>query len=224
MDASTPSGDATSSSEAESPKEARPSGEPPELVALDPEAELWERILLPAPLVVVGTREEDGSLDLAPKHMAGPMGWDAFFGFVCTPRHASYHNARRTGVFTVSYPRASQVVGASLTASPRSEEGTKPELRALPTLPAAEVDGEYLAGCRLMLGCEVERVVDELGSNSLVIGRVVEARVDPRALRGADRDDAELLRRSPVLVYLHPGRFARVAASYSFPFPKGFRR
>ncbi|NIP58001.1 MAG: flavin reductase, partial [Gemmatimonadetes bacterium] len=44
---------------------------------------IWERVFTVAPLVVVGTREGE-AYDLAPKHMAMPMGWTGHFGFVCT--------------------------------------------------------------------------------------------------------------------------------------------
>jgi len=195
-----------------------------ELVELALDVPPWERVFTVAPLVLVGTREEDGSFDLAPKHMAGPMGWGDWFGFVCTPRHRTYQNARRTGEFTVSYPRPSQVVSASLAASPRCDDGAKPDLAALPTVPAREVDGVFLADAHLVLGCRLEKVVDDLDDNSLLIGRVVEARTHPKALRDADRDDAGTLRSAPVLAYLHPGRFARIRTSHCFPFPEGFSR
>jgi len=60
------------------------------LVSLDPDQPVWERFFSVSPLIVVGTRDEDGSYDLAPKHMATPLGWDNYFGFVCTPRHHTY--------------------------------------------------------------------------------------------------------------------------------------
>jgi len=69
-----------------------------------------------APLVTVGTREANGSENLAPKHMAIPLGWSAYFGFVCTPEHSTYHNAERNGSFTVSYPRPENLLDASLAA------------------------------------------------------------------------------------------------------------
>ena len=63
---------------------------------------VWERFFTVFPLVLVGTREEDGGHDLAPKHLAMPLSWGNWFGFVCTPRHRTYQNAVRTGAFTVS--------------------------------------------------------------------------------------------------------------------------
>ena len=197
---------------------------PDHLVQLDVERPLWERFFLPSSLVVIGTRESDGGIDLAPKHMAGPIGWRNFFGFVCTPRHATYGNARRSGAFTVSYPGPDQVVHASLAASPRCDDGGKPIAEALPTFPARRVDGVLLEGARLFLECELERTVDDLGDASLVIGRVVAAYAQPEALRSAGRDDAEVLAGSPLLVYVAPGRFAEIDAAHRFPMPEGLRR
>ncbi|NIQ57054.1 MAG: flavin reductase, partial [Gammaproteobacteria bacterium] len=53
------------------------------------------------PLVLVGTREGEGAYDLAPKHMATPLGWGDYFCFVCTPEHRTYQNATREEEFTV---------------------------------------------------------------------------------------------------------------------------
>jgi hypothetical protein len=96
------------------------------VVQLDTTVPVWEQFFTVAPLVLVGTRDEGGSLDLAPKHMVTPMGWENYFGFVCTPRHKTCSNVERTGEFTVSYPKPSQVLMSSLAASPRGAEGGKP--------------------------------------------------------------------------------------------------
>ncbi len=65
------------------------------LVRLDTDEPIWERFYTVFPLVVVGTREADGSDDLAPKHLAIPMSWKNHFGFVCTPSHHTYQNIQR---------------------------------------------------------------------------------------------------------------------------------
>jgi flavin reductase (DIM6/NTAB) family NADH-FMN oxidoreductase RutF len=195
------------------------------LVSLDTDASLWERIFVVAPLVVIGTEEADGTLDLAPKHMAVPLGWGPYFGFVCTPRHATYRNAKREGVFTVTYVRPSQVVLAALAAAPRADgPGAKPALQSLPTVPASTVQGAFLADGYLFLECEVERVVDGFGDNSLVAGRIVAAHARSDSLRLSDGDEAERIAEAPLLAYLHPGRYAEVAETHTFPFPAGFTR
>lgn len=195
-----------------------------ELVSLSVDEPIWERVFTVAPLVLVGTRELDGVYNFAPKHMVTPLGWSNRFGFVCTPQHATYQNARRERVFTVSYPRPSQVVMAAVAASPRCADGSKPDLTALPTFEAHRVDGVYIQDGYLHLGCELERVIDGLGPNSLLIGRIVEALVDPHALRDADRDDQDVLRDLPLLAYIDPCRFAQIDQSWSFPLPEGFKK
>ena len=191
---------------------------------LETEQPIWERFFQVAPLVVIGTREADGSDDLAPKHMAGPCGWENYFAFVCSPRHATYRNAERERVFAVSYPRPDQVVVAGLTASPRCEDDSKPTIAALETVRAETIDAPLLAGCQVQLECEVERIVEGLGANCLIIGRIVAARVRRKAMRRFDRDDQQVLSRAPLLAYLHPNRFATIKRSNSFPLPKGFSR
>ena len=133
------------------------------VVYLDTKHPVWERFFTVAPLVLIGTQEPDGGHDLAPKHMAMPVSWQNYFGFVCAPR------------------------------------------------------------C-LFLECRLERIVEGLGGNSLIIGRVVAAAVDAGALRTSDDDDQALLHNSPLLVYLYPGRTATVADTVAFPFPRGFKR
>ncbi|MGH2984615.1 MAG: flavin reductase family protein [Solirubrobacterales bacterium] len=184
---------------------------------------IWGRFFTIAPLVIVGTREGDGH-DLAPKHMAMPLGWDNYFCFVCSPEHATQSNAERTGEFTVSFPRPGQIVETSLAAAPREEDSSKPSLAAVPTFPAREVDGVLVRDAYLWLECELERIIDGFGSNTLIIGRVVAASVDERALRASDADDADLIREEPLLAYISPGRFARVSESFSFPFHANFKR
>ena len=194
------------------------------LETLDVSGPIWDRFFSVSPLVLVGTLEENGDVDLAPKHMAMPMGWDNYFGFVCTPRHRTLQNAQRTGVFTVSYPRPSQVVLASLTASPRCEADTKPVVGLLKTFLATKVDGVLVEDAYLFFECELDRVIDGFGDNCLVTGRVVAAHVHEDALRGADRDDGELILASPLMGYLYPGRFAVIDETQGFPFPAGMQR
>lgn len=195
-----------------------------ERVALDTDEPIWGRIFTVAPLVLIGSREMDGSYNLAPKHMVAAMGWSNRFGFVCTPQHTTYQNIRRDREFTVSFPRPSQVVMAAIAASPRSPDGSKPDLSALPTFEAHRVDGVYLRDAYLHLGCEIERFIDGLGPNSLLIGRIVEAFADPRALRDAGRDDEEVLDACPLLAYVDPGRCAQIDETRPFPLPEGFQR
>ena len=177
-----------------------------------------------APLVVVGTRDEDGSLDLAPKHMALPMGWQNYFGFVCSPTHRTSTNIERSGVFTVSYPRPTQVLYASLAASPRCDDGDKPVLKSFPTIDARTVDGAFIEEAYLFLECRHHKTIDGFGDNILVTGEIVAAYAHPDYLRSTDIDDQELIHGAPLMAYLPPGRFATITRTDQFPFPADMKR
>lgn len=195
-----------------------------DLVDLEVERPIWDQFFTVAPLVLVGTREVDGRDDLAPKHMVSPMGWQNYFGFVCTPRHGTYQNILRDGVFAVTYPRPSQLLETSFSASPRCEDDSKPQLALLKTRRSDRVNCPIVADGYLFLECKLERFVDGFGINSLIIGKIVAAQVDPVFLRAEDRDDQELLRNAPLLAYVSPGRFTTVEDTLAFPMPKGMRR
>jgi len=195
-----------------------------QLIELDIEQPIWDRFFWVAPLVLIGTREPDGGHDLAPKHMAIPIGWDNFYGFVCTPSHHTYSNIQRERVFTVSYPRPSQLVLTSLAASPRCGDDDKPVLSALPVFPARAVEGVLLEGGYLFLECALERIIDGFGVNSLIIGRIVSARVAADAERVHEAGEQAQVSRSPILAYVHPGRFATIEKTLTFPFPAGMKK
>lgn len=197
-----------------------------DVVELPLSTPIWEQVFTVAPLVLIGTTEPDGTYDVAPKHMATPLGWADRYGFVCTRRHATYRNIERTGVFTVSFPFDRQALQAALAATRRDVGGTKPVLKALPTFPAKHVEGVLVHGCALFLECRLDRFVPGLDDEDaeLVVGRIVAAAARPETVRGPDVDDAELLRRLPLLAYLSKGRFASISETFSFPFPSEFSR
>ena len=195
-----------------------------DIVRLDLTQPLWSHVFLVTPLTVIGSKELDGGYDLAPKNMVTPLGWDNYFGFVCTPNHRTYQNIQRERAFTVSFPQPQQVVLTSLAAAPRCEDQSKPALTALQTFPASIIDGIFLKDAYLFLECELDRIVDGFGENSLIAGKIIAASVQGEALRVSDQDDSDLLARSPLLAYLSPGRYAKVDHSFSFPFHTGFKR
>ena len=194
------------------------------LITLPVDRSIWERVFCVAPLVIVGSKEPTGEYDLAPKHMAMPLGWGNYFCFVCSPRHATYHNIRRHGAFTVSYPRVGEVIYTSLAAAPRSEDQSKPSLLALPTLAASKVDGVLVTGCYLYLECSLHSMLDDFDGYSLIIGKIVAAAAHEDALRKQEIDDSDQIFRFPLLAYLQPGRIAEIRESTIFPLPEGFSR
>lgn len=200
------------------------SGTSHRLEDLDVSRPIWDQFFTVAPLVLVGTREADGSNDLAPKHMVTPMGWQNYFGFVCTPRHGTYQNIKRDGVFAVTYPRPIQWLETSLTASPRCEDDSKPQLQLMQTSRSGAVDCPVVADGYLYLECELDRFVDGFGVNSLIVGKIVAAQIDPAFLRADDRDDQDLIGEAPLLAYVSPGRFASIQSTLAFPMPKGMKK
>lgn len=194
-----------------------------DLIELSTAAPIWERFFMAAPLVLVATKEGDGH-NVAPKHLAMPIGWENFFGFVCSPSHATYRNLQEHPEFTVSFPGLDRLVAASMAAGARLDDESKPTLAAVPVFPARRVEGVLVEGCSLYLECELDRVFDGFGQNALIVGRVVAASAARAALRGHEVDDADLLHALRPLVYLYPGRVAEVRETHAFPFPVEFRR
>ncbi len=192
------------------------------LVELPVGSRLWSSVFSVAPLVLVGTKERGGH-DFAPKHMAMPLGWEGFYCFVCSPRHATYANVKAHPEFTVSFPRPEQILETTFAAGGRHADGEKPSLAAVAAARARVVDVPVVEGCAFCIECELERVVDGFGANSLIVGRVVAAAAAPDVLRTAERDDADLVHRAGLLAYLSPGRFAVVRDSRSFPYTVDFR-
>ncbi len=197
---------------------------PAEIVELDVSGPVWDRCFMVAPLVLIGTRDEDGSLDLAPKHMAFPLGWKNYFGFVCCPTHHTCSNIERGGDFTVSYPKPSQVLFASLAASPRHTDGPKAVLQSFATFPAKKIDGEFIEDAYLFLECKHYKTIDGFGDNCLITGEVVAAYAHPDYIRSSEYDDQELIDGAPLFAYLPPGRFATITQSNAFPFPADMKR
>jgi flavin reductase (DIM6/NTAB) family NADH-FMN oxidoreductase RutF len=196
-------------------------GESGGLVRLEQGRWLFDAVFTVAPLVVVGTRDDDGTPNLAPKHMAMPIGWSDRYCFACTPRHRTHGNAVRTGEFTVSFATPEQAVLVGQVAATRGPDAVRGELAALGTVPAQEVDGVLVSGAHAALECRLERIVDE-GDASLVIGRIVAAHADPEALRAHDRDDADVVYGAPLIAYVAPGRLARIERTTAFPYPARF--
>jgi flavin reductase (DIM6/NTAB) family NADH-FMN oxidoreductase RutF len=193
------------------------------LIPLATDRPIWDQVFGVFPLVIVGSKE-DQRYDLAPKHMAMPLGWESYYCFVCSPQHSTYVNIRRHGAFTVSYPRPTELLIASLAASPRCEDHSKPGIQGLPTFPARQVDGVLVKGCYLFLECTLHSILDGFGANSLIIGNVVAAAAHEDAFRADDRNEADQIYQSPLLAYVSPGRFAEIRQTTAFPFPKGSAR
>ena len=196
-----------------------------DFASLDVATPIWAHVFTVAPLVIIGTKEGDG-YDLAPKHMATPMGFDNYFGFVCTPKHGTYHNVKKHKSFTASFPTPDQIITTSLSASRRSDQISKSKgiVEALPIARALSMDAPIIKDAYLYFECALFKIIDGFGENSLITGEIKKAWVHKDYLRISELDEAEQLRRNPLLAYIALGRFATISETYNFPFPKDFKR
>lgn len=195
------------------------------LIKLNTKELIWEHVFTVAPLVVVGTKE-GVNYDLAPKHMATPIGQSNYFGFVCTPKHSTYHNIKTTGEFSVSFPVPDHVVLTSLSASPRCEGSPlkKPIVQALPKIECNSIDSIFFKDSYLFLECKLFKIIDGFDDYSIITGRIKEAYIDKEYLKISDKDEQLQLYENPLLAYIAYGRFAKIKETYNFPFPKGFMK
>ena len=196
---------------------------PDKLITLETGLPIWHHVYVVSPLVVIGTKEGD-RYDLATKHQAVPLGHDNYFGFMCTPKHGTYHNVLKEGVFTVTYLRPSQVLTAGLAASPRCDDPSnpKPILDELPTFPAKHIDGFFITGGYLFLECTLHKIVDDFGDASLISGKIVAAYAHEDSFRVYEGDDQRMIFDAPMLAYLAYDRFAEIRGTFTFPAPKNF--
>lgn len=188
---------------------------PDDLISLELDQSIWDRFFTVAPMVVVGTRGVNGSQDLFATHRGFPMGPENLFAFLAAPESGAVVNAVRIGEFGVSFLRPDQVVEASLAASER--ESQHPLLAEIPTFPASRIGSVLVSGAHAHLECRVDRIIEDLGSGVLVMGRVVAAHVDRGARRLSDRDDCDVLANHPLLAFVAPGRFAKIDQTDAFP-------
>lgn len=196
-----------------------------EYITLDISIPIWNHFFTIAPLVIIGTKES-GGYDMAPKHLAMPIGFDNYFGFVCTPRHGTYHNVKRHKEFSVSFPLPNQVLLTSLSASRRKGDISKSNqiVDALPTIKTTKIDALLVTDSYLHLECELFKIIDGFDDNSMITGKVCRASVHPDYLKVSEKEEQEQLKEYPLLAYLADGRFATVSETYNFPFPKDFSR
>ena len=195
------------------------------LVKINTQESIWNHVFTVAPLIVVGTKE-GLNYDLAPKHMATPIGQSNYFAFVCTPRHSTYQNIKKTGEFSVSFPIPDHIVLASLSATPRcNDSGTdKAIVKALPTTKCQSIDSIFFKDSYLFLECKLMKIIDGFDDYSIITGKIKEAYVDKEYLIESEKDEQQQIHENPLLAYVANGRFSKIKDTYNFPFPKGFNK
>ena len=197
-----------------------------DMIELDVDQDVWNRCYTVHSLLIIGSKEEDGHYNFAPKHMAMPLGFSNHFGFMGTPRKKTYRNIQREKVFTVSYPTPDQLAVSSFTATQREEDDSKPVLDRIPTTPAQNIEGYFLEGSYFQLECELSETLGKFGEWEMIVGEIVAARVHKKMSRKISDGvgEGQLIYNNPLLAYLHPNRFSIIKESNVFPFPKEFKR
>ena len=198
---------------------------PVAFVSLDITEPIWSHFFTVAPLVIIGTKEGVG-YDMAPKHMAIPMGFNNYFGFVCTPDHRTYHNVVNNEEFSVSYLLPKQIIQAAISASPRHDSISKSDeiITALPTVNGTHTDTLLMEDSYIHLECKLHKIIDGFDKNSMITGKIISASVHPDYLRVSEKDERDQIASNPLLAYVADGRFASVGETFNFPYPKNFCR
>ncbi len=196
-----------------------------DFVSLNVKRSVWDHFYTVAPLVVIGTKEKEG-FNLAPKHMVTPIGFSNFFGFVCTPRHSTYHNIVREGHFTVSYVKPDQIILSSLAAIPRCdvEDFPKDVVRHIPTISDGDGDSIFIEDSCALLACSLFRIIDGFDDYSIITGKIEKAYVHKDYKILSDKGEQNHIYENPLLAYIAQGRFASIKETMSYPYPKGFKR
>ena len=193
-------------------------------VSLDMKKSIWDHFYMVAPLVIIGSKE-NGNFNLAPKHMATPIGFSNYFGFVCTPRHTTYSNIKKEKKFTVSFVKPSQVVISSLAATPRTEKNqcSKSIITSLSTI-SSPTGNLFIEDSYVLFECELFKIIDGFDDYSIITGKIKNALVHKNFKIYSDMDEQMHLQENPLLGYIAQGRFASINETFKFPFPRNFQK
>lgn len=196
-----------------------------DFISLNVKASIWEHFHTVAPLVVIGTKEGDG-FNLAPKHMATPIGFSDYFGFVCTPRHSTYRNIRKEKKFTVSFVKPDQILLSSIAAIPRCAVDDFPSdiTPGIPTVSTEEGENVFMADSYVLLNCDMYKIIDGFDDYSIITGKINTAMVHKDYKIISDKGQQRQIYENPLLAYIAQGRFASIKETMSYPYPKDFQR
>ncbi len=194
-------------------------------ISLNVKDTIWDHFYTVAPLVVIGTKEND-VYDLSPKHMVTPIGFSNYIAFVCTPRHTTYHNIKKEKKFTVSFVRPDQILLTSLSAIPRCEENhySKAIVEKIPTISTPKNDNIFIADSYVLFECTLYKIIDGFDDYSIITGQIEAAYVHKDYKIFSEVDQQKHIYDNPLLAYIAQGRFASIKETFSFPYPKDFHR
>jgi len=196
-----------------------------DFINLNVKESIWEHFYTVAPLVVVGSKEKNG-FDLAPKHMVTPIGFSDYIGFVCTPRHTTYHNILKTKRFTLSFVKPDQILLSSIAAIPRCSVDSFPMdiTDNIPTISTQEGENIFIADSYVLMDCDLHKIIDGFDDYSIITGKIKSAMVHKDYKVVSDEGQQELIYENPLLAYVAQGRFASIKKTMKYPYPKDFQR
>ncbi len=196
-----------------------------DFISLELKDSIWEHFYTVAPLVVIGSKEIQG-FDLAPKHMATPLGFSDFFGFVCTERHCTYHNIKKHGRFSVSFIKPDQILLSSLAAIPRCSVNNFSQdiTQHIPSVLSEDGEMIFVKDSYAILDCSLHKIIDGFDDYSIITGRIRSAQVHRNYKIVSDEGHQKQIYDHSLLAYIAPGRFANIRETLSYPYPKDFQR
>lgn len=158
---------------------------------------LVKSLLIPRPIAWVGTRDADGTDNLAPHSFFTMASEDPpIVLFTSSGRKDTLRAIEQTGEFTISLISAAQREAANQTSAPYAPEISEFDAARIPALPSQLVSAPAVAGSPAVLECRCEQVIP-VGDSFVVLGRVLHVSVDESVLRTDDRGrtlaDARLL-------------------------------
>lgn len=180
---------------------------------------LGPRMLLPAPVWVIGTYDSKGQ----PNMMTA--GW---VGIACSApptvsvsvreSTATYDNLLTTRAFTVNVPSAARIREADFFGMVSGREGAKLAAAGIVTKKAELVYAPYLESFPLILECELRRSI-RIGMHTLVTGEVRDVKADESVL--GDNGLPMMERLDPVVFMASDANYYRVQESLGRTFTIG---
>lgn len=156
-----------------------------------------QTILLPSPVLIIGTYGPDGRPNIMNAAWGGiASSKPPCIGVSLREATLSYHNIKRTGAFTVNIPSEKYVREADFAGMVSGREGDKFEKTRLTPEKSERVNAPIVKEFPYALECRLDRLVD-LGSHTMFIGEIVGMVADSEVLNPNRLPDIEKVR--PIL-------------------------
>ncbi|MCO6186297.1 flavin reductase family protein [Rhizobium sp. L1K21] len=170
-------------------------GNRPEILAHDP----FKAIVSPRPIGWIGTKGEDGSINLAPYSFFAPLSdKPKLVMFSSTGRKDSLRNIEETGVFTCNLASHDLLHQMNASSAPAPYEFDEFGFAGLTAVPGKLVDAPYAAEAYAVLECRVVEIKPlkglggEASQNTMIIGQVVGTHIRDEAIRDGRLDMAKV--------------------------------